>query len=55
LTPIVLRAHAPVRVDFGGGRTDMPPFSAEVGGAVVSAAITRSTYVTLIPRDDERI
>lgn len=33
------RAAAPVRLDFAGGWTDVPPFSAREGGAVVSAAI----------------
>jgi D-glycero-alpha-D-manno-heptose-7-phosphate kinase len=32
-------AAAPVRLDFAGGWTDVPPFSAREGGAVVSAAI----------------
>ncbi len=42
-----LRARAPVRIDFAGGWTDVPPFSAEVGGFVVNAAITRYAYATL--------
>lgn len=33
------RARAPVRLDFAGGWTDVPPFSAREGGAVVSAAL----------------
>jgi D-glycero-alpha-D-manno-heptose-7-phosphate kinase len=51
----VLRARAPVRIDLAGGWTDVPPFSAEVGGAVVSAAINRFTYVTMIPHVGEQI
>ena len=51
----VLRSRAPVRIDLAGGWTDVPPFSTEVGGAVVNAAITRYTYASLIPRDDARI
>jgi D-glycero-alpha-D-manno-heptose-7-phosphate kinase len=35
----VFRATAPVRLDFAGGWTDVPPFSAREGGVVVSAAI----------------
>jgi D-glycero-alpha-D-manno-heptose-7-phosphate kinase len=35
----VFRAAAPVRLDFAGGWTDVPPFSAREGGVVVSAAI----------------
>jgi D-glycero-alpha-D-manno-heptose-7-phosphate kinase len=32
-------AAAPVRLDFAGGWTDVPPFSAQEGGVVVNAAI----------------
>jgi len=35
----VFRAAAPVRLDFAGGWTDVPPFSTREGGVVVSAAI----------------
>ncbi len=35
----VFRAAAPVRLDFAGGWTDVPPFSEREGGIVVSAAI----------------
>ncbi len=38
--PPVARASAPVRLDFAGGWTDVPPFSAREGGVVVNAAIT---------------
>jgi D-glycero-alpha-D-manno-heptose-7-phosphate kinase len=34
-------ARAPLRIDFGGGWTDVPLFAAEEGGAVLTAAITR--------------
>ena len=54
-TAPVWRARAPVRIDLAGGWTDVPPFSAEVGGAVVNAAINRYAYATLLPRPDERI
>ena len=36
---VVRFAAAPVRLDFAGGWTDVPPFSAREGGVVVSAAI----------------
>jgi D-glycero-alpha-D-manno-heptose-7-phosphate kinase len=36
----ILRATAPVRLDFAGGWTDVAPFSAREGGSVVSATIT---------------
>ena len=51
----ILRSRAPVRIDLAGGWTDVPPFSTEVGGRVVNAAINRYTYATLVPRDDARI
>lgn len=43
----ILKSRAPVRLDFAGGWTDVPPFSADVGGAVVSASINRYTYATV--------
>lgn len=50
-----LHARAPMRLDLGGGWTDVPPFSAEVGGAVLNVAIARYARVTLSPRDDGRV
>lgn len=35
------RARAPLRIDFGGGWTDVPEYAQEHGGAVLNAAITR--------------
>src|SRR5439155_1107853 len=37
--PTAFHAEAPVRLDFAGGWTDVPPFSAREGGIVVNAAI----------------
>lgn len=37
--PTEFHAEAPVRLDFAGGWTDVPPFSAREGGLVVNAAI----------------
>lgn len=34
-------ARAPVRIDFGGGWTDVPPYSTEQGGYVCNIAIAR--------------
>ena len=39
-----LEASAPVRLDFAGGWTDVPPFSEREGGVVVAAAIGLRTY-----------
>lgn len=44
----VVRASAPVRLDFAGGWTDVAPFTEE-GGVVVNAAIALRTTVTLMP------
>ncbi len=40
-----LVAHAPTRLDFGGGWTDVPPYSDEEGGFVCNIAIAR--YATV--------
>jgi D-glycero-alpha-D-manno-heptose-7-phosphate kinase len=37
--PVVAQASAPLRLDFAGGWTDVPPFSAREGGVVVNATI----------------
>ena len=46
-TTIVTRA--PTRIDFGGGWTDVPPYSTEVGGFVCNITIARYATVTLSP------
>lgn len=40
------RARAPLRIDFGGGWTDVPLYAEEHGGAVLNAAITRYAHGT---------
>jgi len=35
-----IRVSAPVRIDFGGGWSDTPPFCLDWGGAVLNSAIT---------------
>jgi D-glycero-alpha-D-manno-heptose-7-phosphate kinase len=45
----VFRASAPVRLDFAGGWTDVPPFSAREGGVVVSAAIGLCAHAEVRP------
>jgi D-glycero-alpha-D-manno-heptose-7-phosphate kinase len=42
-----LVARAPTRLDFGGGWTDVPPYTDEVGGAVCNVAITRYATATI--------
>jgi D-glycero-alpha-D-manno-heptose-7-phosphate kinase len=50
-----LSAKAPLRVSFAGGGTDVPPFPATEGGAVLSSTIDRYAYGSLSPRDDSQI
>ncbi|MBI5061144.1 MAG: GHMP kinase [Candidatus Aenigmarchaeota archaeon] len=52
---MIIRSRAPVRISFGGGGTDVPPYCDEHGGCVVSAAINRFSYATLEPRNDGEI
>lgn len=46
-----LTARAPTRLDFGGGWTDVPPYSVEEGGFVCNVAIAR--YATVHVRRAE--
>ena len=39
--------RAPTRIDFGGGWTDVPPYSAREGGRIVNVAIGRYAEVRL--------
>lgn len=43
----MVRSRAPLRVSFCGGGTDVPPYPAEHGGAVLSATINWYAYGTL--------
>ncbi|HEV2670600.1 MAG TPA: hypothetical protein VGU74_05870 [Gemmatimonadales bacterium] len=45
--PTEFHASAPMRLDFAGGWTDVPPFSARAGGIVVNAAIALHARVEL--------
>ncbi len=42
-----LAAHAPTRIDFGGGWTDVPPYCIEQGGCVCALAIGHYATVEL--------
>lgn len=42
-------ASAPLRLDFAGGWTDVPPFSAREGGAVVNATIGLYAHASIVP------
>ena len=47
MTGRVFTAAAPMRLDFAGGWTDVPPFSEREGGLVVNAAIALSAHARL--------
>ncbi|HKE02119.1 MAG TPA: hypothetical protein VKE69_13970, partial [Planctomycetota bacterium] len=42
-------ARAPLRIDFAGGFTDVPPFCEEEGGFVVNAAISAFALAAVMP------
>jgi len=42
-----ITTRAPTRIDFGGGWTDVPPYSDEMGGFVCNLAIARYATVTV--------
>ena len=45
--PSAFHASAPMRLDFAGGWTDVPPFSTREGGVVVNGAIGLRAHVEL--------
>ena len=45
--PGAIVVRAPTRIDFGGGWTDVPPYSDEMGGFVCNLAISRYATVTV--------
>jgi D-glycero-alpha-D-manno-heptose-7-phosphate kinase len=49
------RARAPLRISFGGGGTDVSPYTEEYGGAVLSTTIDRYAFATVRPVETGRI
>ncbi|HEX7880548.1 MAG TPA: GHMP kinase, partial [Candidatus Eisenbacteria bacterium] len=52
---VLFRARAPLRISFCGGGTDVDPYPAEKGGAVLSTTIDKFAWATLRPRRDVRM
>src|ERR671931_471951 len=48
-------AHAPLRISFAGGGTDLPAYFEQHCGLVLSTTITRSVYAVLSPGDYEQV
>lgn len=46
---MIVRARAPLRIDLAGGWTDVAPYAARRGGAVVNVAIARYAHVIVRP------
>ena len=51
----VIRSKAPLRISLAGGGTDVPPYSDERGGAVLSSTIDEYAFCTVSPRSDKEI
>ncbi len=51
----IILAKSPLRISFAGGGTDLPHYYEENGGAVLSATISRYSFVTLYPRLDAEV
>jgi len=48
----IYRSKAPLRISFGGGGTDVPPYPQERGGVALNVTINRYAYSTLIPTQE---
>lgn len=52
---MIIRSRAPVRITFGGGGTDIPPYDKEHMGLCVGATIDNYVYSSLTPREKSNI
>ena len=51
----MIHARAPLRISLAGGGTDVPPYPALVGGAVLSATIDLFGYASVDPLDSDSL
>lgn len=52
---MIIRSKSPLRISFGGGGTDVPPYCDNHGGSVINATINKYSYGTLIPNSSGKI
>jgi D-glycero-alpha-D-manno-heptose-7-phosphate kinase len=52
---LIIRAKAPLRISFAVGGTDVSPYPEDNGGCVLSCAIDRYSYCTLVLHDRNTI
>ncbi len=52
---MIIRSRAPLRITFGGGGTDIPPYDIEHTGLCLGATIDKYVYSSLIPRESPKI
>lgn len=52
---MIIRSKAPLRISFGGGGTDVPPYPEEHGGVVLSTTVDKYAYASIVPRTDSHI
>jgi D-glycero-alpha-D-manno-heptose-7-phosphate kinase len=45
----IIRSKSPLRISFGGGGTDVPPYPEEHGGCVLSCTIDKYCYASIMP------
>jgi D-glycero-alpha-D-manno-heptose-7-phosphate kinase len=54
-SPMIIRSKAPLRISFGGGGTDVPPYPEERGGVTLNTTINKYAYATIMPSSDGQI
>ncbi len=51
----MVRSRVPLRVSFGGGGTDVAPYSEQAGGVALSATIARYVVATVAPQGTSEV